>query len=304
MRKAGRLAGLAMICALGVGAVQTEATAAPQTFNTALPVGEGNFVFRQQLFHQQASGDPSPADRDLSVWGTMSVLGYGVTSDLAVFGALPVLNKSMDLSPSPGTRATRSTRGLGDARVFARYTALRIDGPGRTFRIAPFAGVEAPTGRDGDRDRFGRLPQPLQAGSGSWDPFFGVVTTWQTLDFELDGQVMYERNTEANDFRFGDIARLDGSFQYRIWPPELTSGVPGFLFAGVEANLIHRERNEIGGVDDSNSGGTQLFLSPALQYVTRNWMVEGIVQVPVAQDLNGTALEDDFIVRVGFRVNL
>jgi hypothetical protein len=32
-------------------------------------------------------------------------------------------------------------------------------------------------------------------------------------------------------------------------------------------------------------------------------VLEAIVQLPVVQDLGGAALEDDFIVRAGFRVN-
>ena len=55
---------------------------------------------------------------------------------------------------------------------------------------------------------------------------------------------------------------------------------------------------------DANSGGTTLFVSPGLQYVTKRWVIEGIVQLPVVQNLNGTALKDDFIVRAGFRLNL
>jgi hypothetical protein len=37
--------------------------------------------------------------------------------------------------------------------------------------------------------------------------------------------------------------------------------------------------------------------------VTKRWVAEAIVQLPVAQNLNGAALEDDVIVRAGFRVN-
>lgn len=33
------------------------------------------------------------------------------------------------------------------------------------------------------------------------------------------------------------------------------------------------------------------------------WTLEGAVQVPVVQDLNGTALENDYIVRAGVRFN-
>ena len=34
-----------------------------------------------------------------------------------------------------------------------------------------------------------------------------------------------------------------------------------------------------------------------------SWIVEGSVQIPVSQDLNGSALENDYIVRAGFRWN-
>lgn len=161
----------------------SEVRAAPQTFNTALPVAKGNFVFREQFLYIKASDDPSSTDRDLEALGGISVLGYGVTSDLALFGVLPYLDKQLDLTTPGGQRITRNTNGIGDFRLFARYTAFQKDFLGRTFRIAPFVGLKLPTGDDGDRDSFGRLPQPLQLGSGSWDPFGGVIATYQTLDY-------------------------------------------------------------------------------------------------------------------------
>lgn len=279
------------------------ATAAPQTFNTALPVAEGEFVFCEQFLYRKASGDPSPADREVGVLGAISVLGYGVTGDFAAFAVLPYLDKELDLTTAGGARITRSTSGIGDARLFGRYTVYRDDAPGRTFRIAPFAGIEMPTGDDDDSDGQGWLPATLQLGSGSWDPFGGVVMTYQTLDYQIDAQASYKINTEANGFEFGDEAQLDASLQYRLWPRELGPGVPGFLYGVLEGNLRYRGKNEIGGIDDPDSGGTSLFLAPGLQYVTKRWIVEAIVQVPIVQDLNGDVLEDDFTVRAGFRVN-
>jgi hypothetical protein len=292
---------LSIVVVAGSGCL-SEASAAPQTFNTALPVAQGEFVFRQQFFHRRAAGDPTPADRRLDVLGSISVLGYGVTRNLAAFVALPYLHKELDQTTG-GRRVTRDTTGLADARLFGRYTLLQRDAPGRTFRIAPLLGIETPTGNDDDRDRLGVLPAPLQPGSGSWDPFGGIVMTYQTLAYQIDGQASYKLNTEANGFELGDEARLDGSIQYRVLPRELTSNVPGFLYAVLEGNLIHQARNRIGGAADPDSGGTTFFASPGIQYVTKRWIVEGLVQLPVSQDLNGSALEDDFIVRAGFRLN-
>lgn len=276
--------------------------AAPQSFNTALPVAEGEFVFREQFILDRSGDDPSGARRDREAWSFVSVLGYGVHSDLAVFGIVPFAGKRLELDEGGGRRA-RSATGIGDIRLLGRYTAYRRDGPGRTFRIAPFAGLELPTGEDDESDSFGRLPASVQPGSGSWDPFAGVVLTYQTLAFQVDAQASYQANTEANGFEFGDVARLDGSLQLRLWPRKLGTGVPGFLYGVLEANLIHQNKNESGGADDPNSGGLNLFILPGLQYVTKRWIVEGGVQVPVFQDLNGTALEKDYIVRGGFRFN-
>lgn len=92
---------------------------APQTFDTALPVAKGEFVVRGQFVAVRASDDPSPADRKLEVVGGVVVAGYGATSKLALFGALPTLRKTLDVSAG-GQRITRRTTGIGDARVFAR----------------------------------------------------------------------------------------------------------------------------------------------------------------------------------------
>ncbi|WP_337847923.1 transporter [Sphingomonas sp.] len=290
---------LTVMAALG----PQEAMAAPETFNTALPVGTGDFVLRGQLLIIEASDDPTPENRDLDVRGGVSVLGYGVTSDVAVFAMLPYLDKELRLTLPDGQRIKRRSSGLGDAQFFVRYTAIQIDRPGANFRIAPFAGIKLPTGEDKDADRFGLVPQPLQPGSGSWDVFGGVVATYQTLDYQIDAQLSHKANSKANGFKFGDTTSLDTSLQYRLLPRELGSDVPGFLYGVIEANLVHQGKNEIDGIDDANSGGTKLFLSPGLQYVTRRWIIEAIVQLPLVQDLGGTALKDDYTLRAGFRVN-
>jgi len=290
------------LCAAVGFAPGSTATAAPQTFNTALPVAQSQFVLREQFIYRKTTGDPRPTDRELRLRGGVSVLGFGITGNHALFGVLPWLDKELDAG-TPGGRALRSTSGFADARLFGRYTLYKNDAPGRTFRIAPFLGIEFPTGDDNDSDDLGPLPAPLQLGSGSWDPFGGIILTYQTLRYQIDAQASYTRNTQANNFEFGDESRLDASLQYRLWPQDLEAGVPGFLYAVLESNFLYADRNTMNGVKDADSGGASFFLSPGLQYVTRRWIIEGIVQLPVSHNLNGAALEDDLIVRVGFRVN-
>lgn len=275
---------------------------APITFNTALPVTKGVFIAREQLVVNQAGDDPSGADRDRTEVAAVSVLGYGVTGRWALFGEIPYRDIDLDMTTG-GQRVSRSTSGFGDVSLFTRYTVYQHDRPRRTFRVAPFGGVKAPTGKDDERDTWGRLPAAAQAGSGSWDYFGGIVMSHQTLRYQFDGQLAYRANTEANGFEAGDVFRLDGSLQYRLYPARLVGGAPAFFYGVIEANLVHQGKDRVAGNTDPDSGGTRLFLTPGIQYVGRRWILEGAVQLPVIQDLNGTALETDYILRAGVRFN-
>ena len=294
------LVALAWITALVAGIHPSEA--GPITFNSALPVAKGEFILRGQAILNRSTGDPGATNRDLRVLIFPTVLAYGATRNLALFGIVSYLDKTLDFT-TPSGRVRRGDSGLGDSTFLARYTVFSVDRLGDTRRLAPFVGLKVPTGDDNERDSLGRLPQPLQLGSGSWDPIVGTSFTWQTFDWEFDSAVQYRFNTKANKFEFGDQARFDMSFQYRLWPRTLESGVPAFFYGVLESNLIYAGKNEVGGINNPNSGGTTWILAPGLQYVTRRIVLEAIVQIPVIQDLNGIALENDYSVRGGFRFN-
>ncbi len=278
------------------------ALAAPITFITALPVPEGEGIFRLQLKYLRSTDDPDPSDRELGVLAVPLVVAYGVTQRLALFGIVPVVDKSLDVT-TPLGRRTRSVSGVADTTLLARYTLFQRDRPGQTTRFAPFVGVEAATGDDDESDDLGRLPQPLQLGSGSWDFSVGATATWQTLSREVDASFSYKLNGEANDFELGDEARLDLSYQHRVWPRELGDGVPSFLYGVLESNLIWQDRHAASGSEDPNSGGTTWFLAPGIQYVSKRLVIEAAVQIPVVQDLKGAALANDFITTLSARVN-
>ncbi len=99
------------------------------------------------------------------------------------------------------------------------------------------------------------------------------------------------------------MSQLDGSFQYRLWPRRLGAGVPRFLYGVLETNLVHTDRDHLNGLGDANSGGTQWFVSPGLQFVTMNYVLEAAVQLPIMQDMNGHALRDRYIFHIGFRTH-
>lgn len=295
-----RCKGLPAAPVFGLMLFVAAADAAPVTTNTALPVAEGTFIWRSQ-FIQRARSDDGPLDRDVTVRAWANVLGYGLSGDFAIFGVLPwFIDRELDVT-TPDGRVSRVTDGPGDIEVFARYTALKRDWRGRTLRVAPLLGVKAPTGDDDDRDELGRLPRPLQTGTGTWDFFAGVVTTYQTLEWQFDAQVMYRNHGTDEGFSPGAEARLDASLQYRFWPRRLAAGTPGFIYGVLESNLVHRRADQVQGSRDPDSGGTQWLLAPGLQYVGRRWIVEAALQFPVSGNPRGNAVQDDYILRGGLR---
>lgn len=269
-------------------------SAAPINTDTALPVHQGEWLWREQVRFLKADD----ATRDLEVIAVPSVLVYGFTEKFALIGIAPYLDKTFKAGG-----VERGDHGLGDVTLLGRHQVFQLDRPGETFRAQLLGGLKFPTGNDDERDAVGRLPQPLQLGSGSYDPMVAGVFTWQRLRWQTDFDLAYKINTEANDFRFGNTLAHDVAFQYRLSPWTLPEqGVPSFVYGVVELNGIWAEHDKLSGGKIGASGGYTLFVSPGLQYVTRRWVAEISVQLPVVQNLNGGQLKTDFILAGGFRI--
>jgi len=273
------------------------------TTNTALPVGKGQTILRFQSKLLRKTVNDIPEGPEVDVFAVPIVVVHGPTAKLALFAVVPYFNKSLDM-PTQGGRVSRSTSGIGDVRTFARFEIYRQSDRGKTTRVAPFAGIDIPTGSTDAADDLGTLPRPLQLGTGSWNPFAGVVVSRQTFDWQVDASVSYQRKMEANDFRFGDVARLDVASKVRILPRSLGSGMPSFVFANLETNLIYEDKSEAGGVEQTNSGGTTWFLAPGLQYASVRTIVEAAIQVPVVYKPNGSAPGTDYIVTLSIRYRI
>lgn len=296
-RVAQRLAAL-MACLL-----PALAAAAPITFNSALPVAQGQWLLREQYIQRYRYDNAATLDRDVHLGVLGNVLAYGVTSKLTLFAVTPwYLDKTLNAT-TPMGRMRLTAPGIGDTQLFARYTLFQHDAAGRSFRIAPLAGVIAPTGSSDKFDRFGRLPRPFQNGSGAWGGLAGAIATYQTLAWEFDADTTYQATGTHDGYQAGAVSQLDGSSQYRLWPRRLGAGIPGFLYGVLETNLVRMERDRMDGLDVPDSGGTQWFVSPGLQFVTMNYVLETAVQIPVAQNMNGHALRDRYIFHIGFRTH-
>jgi hypothetical protein len=289
-------AGVAMAAGLVVPA--GPALSGAITFNTALPVAQDTFVTRFQGIHRERVDD-SAGGREVDVDGAVAALGYGFTPDWTGIAIASYLDKELTVD-TPRGRVRRQADGLGDTTLLARYSAFERNAPGKLLRVAPIVGAIAPTGESDERDALGEAPAPLQPGAGSWGGVAGVIVTRQTLDGEFDAALTATTRGRDEGFEPGDAFELDASYQYRLpWPPR---GAGAFSYAVLEGKAVHREDDTIDS-DRVANGGTVGRVIPGLQYVTRRWVLEGAVELVLAEDLSDDALRDEAFWHVGLRRN-
>ncbi|MEL7453912.1 MAG: transporter [Pseudomonadota bacterium] len=273
---------LCVCAAVIAGFAAAPAAAAPITFNTALPVSEGEIIVREQVVFSQSSAPGI----DIDAVTALTVGGYGITPRWSVFGVLPLTHIETDID---GVASDRF--GLGDALIFSRFEAFAWDGQGATVRFAPLLGVRVPTGEDGN------------TGDGSVDVFGGLIATIATTDFNFGSQLVYTENRAADGVEAGDTLAFDTSLQYRAWPRRLSAETPGFLFGVLESNITWQGGTRFGGVPDPQTSGTGFSISPGLQYVTQRWIADLAVTIPVANSFDRTSVTPDYSVLTSLRVN-
>ncbi len=254
--------------------------------NVALAVAEDEAIFRSQLRYRRATDDPSGMGRELDALVAPQTLVYGITPKLTAFATLPILaHRRLEL----GDGSVNRDSAVGDFRILGRYTFFADDyAPLSTRRVAVLAGMKFPTGAD----RFG---------TPSYDPIFGAVGTWAANRHELDLDALYTVTTERHDFEAGDEFRYDLAYRYRLWP-EHFEGRLLQLNAVLEVNGRWAGKTRMDGSTLAASGGNILFLSPGAQFITKRFIVETSVQIPIWQDRNGPQLEDDFTAVLSVRI--
>lgn len=262
--------------------------AAPLTFVTALPIAQDLFTVRQYAQPGHSTGGPPGLNGNLWNLNFPTVLIWGPIPRVAIFGSVDPQYTLMNETLS-GKRQTRTASGFGDSLLFARYTLYHRDSLDKTFQIDPLVGVFLPTGYYNKSDHLGRLPLPMQSGSGSVDPYLGYAAIYKTLTWEIDWDSTYQYDPAASPgFQHGSSAHADMAILRRLTPWVMPNqGVPNELWGGLESNLIWQGRDRIDGRVDDSAGGIVWYLDPSLFYATRFWSTGAAIQLPVARDLFG-----------------
>lgn len=255
--------------------------ASPATFVTALPVARDQLLVRfnaQPLFGTSGfTGVQFPVN-----------IAYGFTSRWALF-----LNTNEGIGSltqaTPAGPVELSSGGPGDLLFFARYTLFHVDKPKSTFRIAPLVGAFIPTGDNALRGQQGLLPQVLQTGSGTVDPYFGVTMGYNNSRWGMAADTTYRSNAATNQgISPGSELRSDAQFELRVIPLHLPEeGNPKVLWLSIESNYVQDFRSDVNGIPAANSGGKSLKQDAVLEWTTLHWQLGVGAQLPIMQDLPG-----------------
>jgi len=198
--------------------------------------------------------------------------------------------------------------GIGDMTVYGKFRFHYDEAIGR--HAALIAGIKTPTGRTDVRTIEGELFETEhQPGSGSWDPFVGLVFAQQFERWSLDANVLYTFASEGSqDTNLGDIFNYNLAASYRLSgvhnhlldpaPEGKAIAVPAahghapiwdLIF---EANGDWRDMVEVADATDHNTGGNLVYLSAGTRMSWgEGWSATFSAGVPILKDLNGIQSE-------------
>lgn len=247
--------------------------------------------------------DPMRRDVDALAVVNGVILG-GFTPYWTVRVIVPWVRKSMDFTAPDGARRQFEVSGIGDAVLQSKWIFLRENRTGGTTRLGLRGRITVPLGDTEATLPTGEVaPRPLQVGDGSWDVEPTLVFTSTTRRLGFHANAGWRFNAEEEGFEAGDVFRYDAAVGFRFVPRDYGSLTDQTLVAYLELNGQMAGEDAVRGVEDPDSGGHLLFLSPDLQWIPTPWLLfEGSVQVPVVQELNGRQLEHEARFQLGTRV--
>lgn len=226
-------------------------------------------------------------------------ISYGIADDITVHARIPYVyrNDIQESEPPDEVHDHGDAKGIGDAAIHVHQRFIKIDNP--NFEASLLAGLKIPTGKTSDKDIEGRkFEAEFQPGSGSWDPSLGVAVTKRADALSLDANLLYTLVTEGTqDTDLGDF------FNYNVALCYQTIQKPVLLDLIIEANGIWRQKEEVDGKKDENSGGNIVFISPGIRCTVKDRLAAYLsLGLPVLQDLNGK--QNDVSYRFLFGMSL
>jgi hypothetical protein len=225
-------------------------------------------------------------------------LGANPSEKVTFFAEIPYVVRGLtEVEDHDRVGEKEVSEGIGDLNCFLTYRFLR---QGENY-LGAVGGVKFPTGETKElNSQKVRFEPELQPGTGSYDYPFGAVYQLRVNSFVFRGNAVYVIKTQGDqDFEWGDLFSTSLFIDYIIH-----SGNNAETKIGLDLNFQHEGKQSHHGSKINDSGGTTLFLGPALTIKAGDhvWIFVNFL-FPVHQNLGGVHQELDFVWSAGAKVN-
>lgn len=218
---------------------------------------------------------------------------YGITADLNIALAVPIVTRRSERGIAPGLgQVDRDATGIGDAVVRAKWRFFHRFSGRTQYHAAVIGGIKVPLASTGSNP-------PL--GAGTTDFLAGVTVSRDALRSYLWASTLVRANGEAFGRKRGNEYRYDAAVGIRPWIPRFTGVDVLFL---VELNGVTAAENVIDGVEQSETGGTVVAVSPGFWLTYRNWALKGGIKLPVLQQLGATQPRFDYTFVISIETHM
>ncbi len=226
-------------------------------------------------------------------------IGYHPTERFTAFLEIPfVVREQINIHSHEALGEKEQSDGLGDLQLTGIYRLFSY----KNSFLGPVAGIKFPTGETSEKASDGDEFEPeMQPGSGSFDYIVGATFRYDIERFSIRGNSLYTLRTEGDhNFEFGDLFTCYVFINYLINP----GCQPFKIRPGIDFNLQVENKQKEEGEEIEDSGGTTLFIGPALMIdVTDHVSLLGNVLLAVYQDMGGLHQERDFIINLGVKIS-
>jgi hypothetical protein len=260
-----------------------------------------------------------PRKMDMTM-GNLSV-GYAF-SDRFFAGIMGMYaNKDMSMHNRAGKKSRMQSQGAGDTMIITKTLLYADDLLIPTNQVSLLLGLSLPTGSIDQDERGGLLPYSMQLGSGTFDPFLGILYEGSRTPFWWGSNISYLARVHENykSYNLGDQIRFDfyGMYQMRYdLVGELQ--INGKYVGDIEGQAREIEQGGTGHImtnpdlpfasnlfDPDNYGGTTIELTAGIQWQPFNNHILNVqFAFPLFQNLNGTQLEKDFNATITYYVEV
>lgn len=211
-------------------------------------------------------------------------VAYGITGDWQVGVEVPYAFLK---------DGTEHNDGFGNLGLSSKYRFWRNDMLGAQESVALLTDVILDTAHD--------HPHPAPS-DGATDAEIGLAYGYETLQWQRWASARYRYNGKNDEGENrGDAVFLDATLGYRPTPPEYYK--PDLMWL-LEVNSEITRYSEQNGMRLSDTGGTEVFVSPGFFLTYRNAALKGGVQLPILSNLHGQQDASDYRFRLAIELHI